>query len=58
MLYGTGDPVGGSSLWTRVMATMADRRLSLLNGAGHMVWLDEPNRVGKEIREFLGPPMP
>jgi pimeloyl-ACP methyl ester carboxylesterase len=53
MLYGTNDAVGSPSLWTRVMETMENGRLSLVEGAGHMVWLDEPGRVAGEMRKFL-----
>jgi pimeloyl-ACP methyl ester carboxylesterase len=35
------------------MATMPDGRLSIVEGAGHMVWLDEPGRVASEMMEFL-----
>jgi pimeloyl-ACP methyl ester carboxylesterase len=53
MLFGTSDPVGSPSVWMRVMGAMANGRLSLVDGAGHMVWLDEPGRVASEMREFL-----
>ena len=53
MLYGTSDPVGSVAVWTRAMATMPDGRLSIVEGAGHMVWLDEPGRVASEMMEFL-----
>ena len=53
MLYGTSDPVGSPSVWMRVMGAMANGRLSLVEGAGHMVWLDEPGRVASEMRQFL-----
>jgi pimeloyl-ACP methyl ester carboxylesterase len=25
-----------------------------MEGAGHMLWLDEPSRVASEMRSFLG----
>lgn len=53
MLLGTGDPVGSASVWTPAMAAMPHGRLILLDGAGHMVWLDEPSRVVMEMRQFL-----
>jgi 2-hydroxy-6-oxonona-2,4-dienedioate hydrolase len=53
MLYGTSDPVGSPSVWMRMMEAMANGRLSLVEGAGHMVWLDEPGRVATEMRQFL-----
>jgi pimeloyl-ACP methyl ester carboxylesterase len=36
-----------------MMEAMANGRLSLVEGAGHMVWLDEPGRVATEMRQFL-----
>jgi pimeloyl-ACP methyl ester carboxylesterase len=53
MLYGTADPVGSRSVWSRVMAAIPNGRLSVVEGAGHMLWLDEPGRVAGEMRSFL-----
>jgi pimeloyl-ACP methyl ester carboxylesterase len=53
MMYGTADAVGSPSLWTDVMDRMPRGTLSVVEGAGHMLWLDEPRRVGSEMREFL-----
>ena len=54
MLYGTGDEVGGPETWRRMTDAMPNARLSIHEGAGHMLWLDDPKRVAGEIREFLG----
>jgi pimeloyl-ACP methyl ester carboxylesterase len=35
------------------MATIPNGRLSIVGGAGHMVWLDEPGRVASEMMNFL-----
>jgi pimeloyl-ACP methyl ester carboxylesterase len=53
MLYGTADSVGSRSVWTRVMNGIPNGRLSVVEGAGHMLWLDEPVRVAREMRSFL-----
>jgi len=53
MLRGTSEPVGSLALWTQVMRTMPHGRLSSVDGAGHMVWLDEPGRVAREMMDFL-----
>ena len=53
MLYGTADRVGGPSTWKRVMGVMPNGRLTVVEGAGHMLWLDEPSRVAAEMRQFL-----
>jgi len=53
MLYGTGDSVGSPQIWRRMTDTMPNARLSTHEGAGHMLWLDDPQRVAAEMREFL-----
>jgi pimeloyl-ACP methyl ester carboxylesterase len=53
MLYGTADRVGSPSIWKRVMGVMPQGQLSVVEGAGHMLWLDEPGRVATEMRQFL-----
>jgi pimeloyl-ACP methyl ester carboxylesterase len=53
MLYGTREPSGSLSLWKHVMGVTPNGRLSIVDGAGHMVWLDEPSRVAKEMQQFL-----
>jgi pimeloyl-ACP methyl ester carboxylesterase len=53
MLHGTREPVGGPSVWTYVMGAIPNGRLSIVDGAGHMVWLDEPVRVAREMQSFL-----
>lgn len=53
MLYGTRDAVGDTSLWTRVMGAMKNGRLSVVEDAGHVLWLDEPARVATEMEQFL-----
>jgi 2-hydroxymuconate-semialdehyde hydrolase len=53
MLYGAADPVGSRAVWARVMAATPNGRLSVVEGAGHMLWLDEPGRVAGEMRSFL-----
>ena len=54
MLYGTSDEVGSPEIWERMTDTMPNARLSIHEGAGHMLWLDDPHRVAGEIRDFLG----
>lgn len=54
MLYGTGDEVGSPETWRRMTDAMPNARLSIHEGAGHMLWLDDPKRVAGEIRAFLG----
>lgn len=54
MLYGSRDSVGTPSVWRRMTDTMPNARLNIHEGAGHMLWLDDPTRVAAELREFLG----
>jgi len=53
MLYGTGDSVGSPTTWRRMADTMPNARLSIFEGVGHMLWLDDPKRVAAEMRVFL-----
>lgn len=53
MLYGTADQVGSRAVWARVMDAIPNGRLSVVAGAGHMLWLDEPARVAAQMRQFL-----
>ncbi len=53
MLYGTGDAVGSRDIWRRMTDVMPNARLSVHDGAGHMLWLDDPKRVAGEIRGFF-----
>ena len=53
MLYGTRDPSGSQAVWGHLIDAMPNGRLQLIDGAGHMVWLDEPHRVANETAKFL-----
>ena len=53
MLYGTGDSLGSETVWRRVMDAMPGGDLVVLNGAGHMVWLDDPVEIARRMERFL-----
>jgi len=53
MVYGTADRSGGQAVWGRLVDTMPNARIQLIDGAGHMVWLDEAGRVASETASFL-----
>lgn len=53
MVYGTLDTLGDSVLWKRVMDTMPQGELAVVNDAGHMVWLDDPASVARTTEGFL-----
>ena len=53
MVYGTSDPVGSIETWTRFIADAQRGRLHLVERGGHLVWLDDPAKVGSAIRRHL-----
>lgn len=53
MLFGTADATGSPAVWKRVMDLIPRGRLRLIDGAGHVPWLDEPATVAAEVRRFL-----
>ncbi|HEX5012649.1 MAG TPA: alpha/beta hydrolase [Candidatus Limnocylindrales bacterium] len=52
-LYGTNDGMGDVATWRRFAAAMPNARLEVVEGAGHMVWFDEPRDVASRINRFL-----
>jgi 2-hydroxy-6-oxonona-2,4-dienedioate hydrolase len=54
LVYGRDDPVGTVELWRRVVGLLPNGTLELVDGAGHMPWLDDPVRVGGSLIRFLG----
>jgi pimeloyl-ACP methyl ester carboxylesterase len=53
MVYGTADSLGSPAIWQRVMDRLPSGRLSIVNGAGHMVWLDDPVCAARQLESFL-----
>jgi pimeloyl-ACP methyl ester carboxylesterase len=53
LVYGTADSLGTRALWARVMGAMPRGELAVLEGAGHMVWLDDPAGVASQMEAFL-----
>jgi 2-hydroxy-6-oxonona-2,4-dienedioate hydrolase/4,5:9,10-diseco-3-hydroxy-5,9,17-trioxoandrosta-1(10),2-diene-4-oate hydrolase len=53
MLYGTADSVGSPAIWRRVIDSLPNGQLIILDGAGHMVWLDDPAGVARRTESFL-----
>jgi pimeloyl-ACP methyl ester carboxylesterase len=53
MLYGTADSVGSPAIWQRVMGSLPNGQLNILDGVGHMVWLDDPAGVARRTETFL-----
>jgi 2-hydroxy-6-oxonona-2,4-dienedioate hydrolase len=53
MVYGTADPVGSVDIWRRFVGRIPGGELELVDGGGHMVWYDDPGRVGARVTQFL-----
>jgi len=53
LVYGTADPVGTVGVWRRVVGLLPHGELRLVEGGGHVPWLDDPGQVGGDIRRFL-----
>ena len=54
LLFGTGDPTGTRELCRRAADLLPRGELELLEGAGHMPWLDAPRSVAERVERFLG----
>lgn len=57
-LWGTNDTFGGSDVAQRVVGRMPDAEVELLPGAGHLPWLDDPERAATATATFLSQPAP
>jgi pimeloyl-ACP methyl ester carboxylesterase len=53
LVYGTADPIGSVDIWRRFADRMPRAELELVDGGGHMVWFDDPGRVGERVTQFL-----
>jgi pimeloyl-ACP methyl ester carboxylesterase len=54
MLYGTRDPVGSPEIWKTTLGRLPHGELRLIDGAGHMPWLDDPGVVASHINRLIG----
>lgn len=53
-LWGEQDPFGGADLARRFVRQLPNAELELLPGAGHAVWIDDPDHAATTTRRFLG----
>jgi 2-hydroxy-6-oxonona-2,4-dienedioate hydrolase len=53
MVYGTADPVGSVETWRRFVGGMPEGELEVVDGGGHLVWYDDPSRIGARVARFL-----
>ena len=52
-LWGEEDPFGGAEIARRFVAQLPNAELELVPGAGHAVWIDDPDRAATTTRQFL-----
>jgi pimeloyl-ACP methyl ester carboxylesterase len=52
-LWGDEDPMGGADVARAFAGQFPDAQLELVAGAGHAVWLDDPDLVAARTRSFL-----
>jgi 2-hydroxy-6-oxonona-2,4-dienedioate hydrolase len=55
-LWGEEDPFGDAGIAQRFVEQLPNAELELLPGAGHAVWMDDPDRAAKTVRRFLSRP--
>jgi pimeloyl-ACP methyl ester carboxylesterase len=53
-IWGAEDPFGGADVATAFVAKFHGASLEVMAGAGHAVWMDDPDHVAKEVGAFLG----
>jgi pimeloyl-ACP methyl ester carboxylesterase len=52
-VFGTADHVGSVDTSRRMVGLLTQGELRVVDGAGHMPWLDDPGRVAADIIRFL-----
>ncbi len=53
MVWGSHDHVGSAEVWKRFLGLMPDATFRILDGAGHLPWLDDPAQAARWVGEFL-----
>ena len=53
MVCGTSDPGFEGYDWERFIAQMPDATLDVQDGAGHLPWFDDPDRVADSLRRHF-----
>jgi 2-hydroxy-6-oxonona-2,4-dienedioate hydrolase len=53
MLFGSADNAGTPEVWKRFVDRLPNGSLEVVEGAGHMAWWDDPERIGRSVRRFL-----
>ena len=52
-LWGAEDPFGGTDVARRFVPQIPNAELELMPGAGHAVWIDDPDHAAAATRRFL-----
>lgn len=53
MLFGSADPTGSPDTWRGFTKNLPEGRLETIEGAGHLLWWDDPGTAGGHVRDFL-----
>lgn len=53
MAWGSSDPIGSAELWRRFVAQLPNGQLEVVDGAGHIPWLDQPKLIGDRVRGWI-----
>jgi pimeloyl-ACP methyl ester carboxylesterase len=53
MVYGTADPIGSVDIWRRFTGRLPRGELEVVNEGGHLVWYNDPSRIGARLVQFL-----
>ena len=54
-LWGSDDPFGGADIAETIVGLIPGAQLELMPGAGHAVWIDDPDHAAKATAAFLEP---
>lgn len=53
-LWGEHDPFGGAAIARRFAAQVPTSELEMVPGAGHAVWMDDPEHAARMTARWLG----
>ncbi len=53
LVYGTADPTGTLDVFGRLVGVLPRGELRVIDGAGHMPWLDDPGAAADAVRRSL-----
>jgi pimeloyl-ACP methyl ester carboxylesterase len=53
MIFGSDDPTGSVDIWRQFTSALPNGQLTVVDGAGHMPWWDDPASVGRAVRELV-----